>query len=167
MAVMTQTLNAQTILAVTALQSLASSQTAGWKSVMIDNTSAGAVDYEVFVKVTTANTAPANDKAIYIYIVPWYYDLTNTTWYVSDGGTGTLPSSSDATYTIASPNDLYLAKVLNYTTQQMIMQGSFCLSSIFGNTMPDGFSIVIINYSGAALSTGCIVDVKPITYTIA
>ena len=46
-----------TALAVTALQSLASSATAGWKSLLVDNqTSVKALDYEVFVKLTTANT---------------------------------------------------------------------------------------------------------------
>jgi hypothetical protein len=164
----TQNYGTQTILAVTALQSLASSATAGWKSTMIDNrASVKALDYEVFLKLTTANTAPANDKSVYVYICPWFYDVTNTTWYASDGGTGTLPTDADATYTIAVPNDLKIGMVLNYTTQQMVMQGSFLLSDVFGAFMPDGFSIIVVNYTGAALSTGCIVDVKPITLTIA
>jgi len=123
-----------------------------------------ALDYEIFVKATTANTTPANDKAVYVYVCPAYYD--GSTWYYADGGTGTLPSSADAGYTIASPNDLRLGMVLNYTTQQMVMQGSFLLSSVFGNLMPDGFLVIIVNYTGAALSTGCMVNHTPMKLTI-
>jgi hypothetical protein len=152
------------VLAVTALQSLASSATAGWKSVAVDNTSTLATDYEIFCKITTANTAPANDKAVYVYVCPAYYD--GSTWYYTDGGTTTLPTSADATYTIALPNDLRIGMVLNYTTQQMVMQGSFLLSTCFGTSMPDGFIIVVVNYTGAALSTGCIVDYTPLNMQI-
>lgn len=165
MASVTQTRGTVEVKAVTALQSMNSSATVGWKSVATDNTSTKAIDFEIFVKLTTANTAPANDKAAYVYISPAYYD--GSTWYYADGGTATLPTSSDASYTIASPLNSRLGMVLNYTTQQMTMQGSFMLSSIFGNTMPDGFIIIIVNYTGAALSTGCIVDVTPITLTVA
>jgi hypothetical protein len=34
-------------------------------------------------------------------------------------------------------------------------------------TMPDGFSLVIVNYTGAALSTGCVVAYRAITQTVA
>lgn len=154
-------------LAVTALQSLASSATAGWKSVLVDNqTSVKALDYEVFVKLTTANTAPANDKAMYVWLCPAMTTDGGTTWLYSDGGTGTLPTSADATYTIASPNDLKLLGVLNYTTQQMVCQGSFLLSNAYGQSMPDGFLIIITNFSGAALSTACVVAYRAITQTV-
>lgn len=149
-------------LAVTALQSLASSATAGWKSVKTSNLTAPANDYEVFVKLTFANTAPANDKAASVYVIPWYTDDGGTTWYAASGGTATLPSDADATYTIAEPHNFLLGLVLNYTTTQMVCQGSFLLSNVFGSRMPDGFSFFVKNYSGAALSTGCIVDIKPI-----
>jgi len=166
---MVQTVNIKygtnSVLAVTALQSLASSATAGWKSVLTDNTSTVAIDYEIYVSLTTANTAPANDKAMYVYACPAYKDNGGTFRY-TDGGTATLPTSADATYTIANPNDLVLLAALNYTTQQMVVQKSMLLSNAFGNSMPDGFLIIIVNFSGAALSTGCVVEVKPITQTI-
>lgn len=146
------------VLAVTALQSLASSATAGWKSTKVSNLSTLYTDYEIFVKLTTANTAPANDKAMYVFVIPWYTSDGGSTWYAASGGTATLPSDADATYTIASPHNFRLLGVLNYTTQQMVVQDTFLLSNCFGNNMPDGFSICIINFSGAALSTGCIVD---------
>lgn len=156
---------ARTVMAVTALQSLASSATAGWKSVLVDNTSALALDYEIYVSLTTANTAPANDKAMYVYIAPAHKDNGGTFRY-TDGGTATLPTSADATYTIANPNDLRLVGVLNYTTQQMVCQGVFNVSNAVGNSMPQGFLIVIVNFSGAALSTGCVVETVPINQVI-
>jgi len=150
------------VLAVTALQSLASSATVGWKSVRTSNLSTLATDYEVMISLTTANTAPANDKAMYLFVIPWYTSDAGTTWFASSGGTTTLPTSADATYTIASPHNFRLLGVLNYTTQQMVVQDTFLLSNSFGSTIPDGFSFCVINFSGAALSTGCILDISPL-----
>lgn len=158
---------AYTAITVTNLQSLASSATAGWQSGRISDVSTKALDYTIFVKLTTANTAPANDKAAYIYISPAMSTDAGTTWLHADGGTGTLPSGTEGTYTIASPNDLKLLGVLSYTTQQMVMQGSFNLSGAVGLSMPEGFSIIIVNYTGAALSTSCVVAYEAITQTIA
>lgn len=155
-----------TAVTVTNLQSLASSATAGWQSVRIDNqSSVKALDYEIFVKLTTANTAPANDKAAYVYISPAMTTDAGTTWLHADQGTGTLPTGAEGTTTIASPNNLKLLGVLSYTTAQMVMQGSFNLSNAVGQSMPDGFSIIIINYTGAALSTACVVAYRAINIT--
>lgn len=159
---------AYTAITVTNLQSLASSATAGWQSGRIDNQSATlALDYEIFVKLTTANTAPANDAVAYVYICPMITTDGGTTWLASDQGTTTLPTGTEGTTTIATPNDLKLLGVLSYTTQNMTMQGLWMLSSIreFGMSMPDGFSIIIINFTGAALSTGCVVSYRAINIT--
>lgn len=153
-------------LAVTALQSLASSATAGWQSARTSNLSTLATDYEIMVKLTTSATAPANDKAMYIYLIPWYTSDAGTTWFANSGGTTTLPSGSDATYTIASPNNLILLGVLNHITASATEQGTFLISNAFGNRLPDAFSLCIINFSGAALSTSCIVDITPLNETI-
>jgi hypothetical protein len=158
-----------TALAVTALQSLANSATAGWKSALIDNTANLADDYEIFVKLTTANTAPASPATASVYICPASYD--GSAWNYSDAGTTTLPSSGDAAYTVAfssitSANDLVLLGTLSYATQNMTMQKTMLLSSVFA-TMPQGFSIIIINNTGAALSTSCVVNVLPIQITVA
>ena len=164
MSAVTQTYGAWNALTVTNLQNLASSQTVGWQSARITNLSDFALDYEVFVKLTTANTAPANDKAMYVYAVPWIYD--GSSWHPVDQGTATLPTGSEGGSTIAIPNSLKLLGVLPYTTQQMVCQGNFNLSSAVGQSMPDGFSIIIVNYSGAALATGCVVAVKPIAQDV-
>jgi hypothetical protein len=159
----TTTYGTSSALTVTNLQSLASSATAGWQSALVDNSSTKAREYSVFLKLTTANTAPANDKAAYIYACPVYND--GSTAYYSDQGTGTLPTGSEGTTTIATPNNLRLVGVLNYTTQQQIMQGVFNVRlADLGNAT--GFSLVVVNYTGAALSTGCIVDVRPISTTL-
>ena len=156
-----------TALTVTNLQSLASSATAGWQSARISDISTKALDYQIFVKLTTANTTPANDKAVYVYVSPAMSTDGGTTWLHADQGTATLPTGAEGTTTIASPNNLKLLGVLSYTTQQMVMQGSFNLSGAVGLSMPEGFSIIIINYTGAALSTSCVVAYEAITQTVA
>lgn len=158
-----------TALTVTNLQNLASSATAGWQSARVDNqSSVKALDFEVFVKLTTANTAPANDKCTYVYISPAMTTDGGTTWLTTDQGTTTLPTGSEGTTTIvAGGGNLRLLGILAYSTQNMTMQGLFNLSNAVGNTMPDGFSIIIINYTGAALSTSCVVAYRAITETIA
>lgn len=156
---------AYTAVTVTNLQSLASSATAGWQSGRISNISTLALDYNIFVKLTTANTAPANDQAAYVYISPAMSTDAGTTWLHADQGTTTLPTGTEGTTTIASPNNLILLGILNYKTQQMVMQGNFLLSNAFGQFMPEGFSIIIINFSGAALSTACVVAYEAITVT--
>ena len=143
------------VLAVTALQSMASSATVGWKSVRINNYSPHYDKVEIFVTLTTSNNAPGNDKAMYIYLIPWTTTDGGTTWYAASGGTTTLPTSADATYTQAAPNNFILLGVLAYTTQNMTVQGTFTVTG----GMPSGYSIFIENFGGAALSTGCIVDI--------
>jgi len=138
---------------ITNLSALASSATAGWQSVRVSNLSTLATDYLVSVKATMANTAPGNDKAIYVYALPWYTNDAGTTWFCPAQGTTTLPTGSEGTTTIASPNDLRLLGILNYTTQNMVCQNNFLLSNAFGNRMPHGWSLIIINYTGAALAT--------------
>ena len=158
-------------LTVTNLNSLASSATAGWQSARIDNqTSVKALDYEITIKLDMANTAPANDKAVYVYISPAVTTDGGTTWLQADGGTTTLPSGSEGTYTIAgvtTTNNLDLLRALAYTTADQVIQGTMRLSDLY-DTMPDGFSIIIVNYSGAAVAaSGNIVAYRAITQTVA
>lgn len=148
---------------VTNLNSLASSQTAGWQSDRVDNTSLRAIDFQVNLKIDLANTAPANDKALYAYVIPWFYD--GTTWTVgSDGGNATAPSGSEGTYTLATVNNAPSPVVLNYNTADQVVYKQFNLSDIFGMSMPQGWSLVIINFTGAAIaSSGNVAQYIPIT----
>ncbi len=161
--VVKDTSGTNTSMTVTNLNSLASSATAGWQSDRVSNVSTKALDYKVFVKLTMANTAPANDKAAWVFICPFYTTDAGTTWYAASQGTTTLPTGTQGTTTIASPHNLRLLGVLSYTTQNMVLQDSWLLSNAFGDRMPDGFSIIIINFTGAAISaSGNIVAYSPI-----
>lgn len=153
-----------TSMTVTNLNSMASSATAGWLSAQVSNVSTKARDYLIGVKLTMANTAPANDKAAYVYVVPWFTTDGGTTWYASTGGVTSVPGTSQAAYTFASPNDFRLLGVLSYTTTQQVLQSNWPLSRAVGNTMPHGFSIFIINFTGAAISaSGNVVYYQPVT----
>lgn len=169
MATINQAYGSYTAMTVTALQSLASSATAGWQSARVDNqSSVKALDYEIFVKLTTANTAPANDKAMYVYVNPAMTTDGGTTWLDSDSGIDTDPvDGAEGTVNIASPNNLKLLGVISYTSQEDIVKANFNLSNAVGQSMPDGFSIIIHNYSGAALSTGCVVAYRSLSQTVA
>jgi hypothetical protein len=129
----------------------ANSATVGWQSDSVGLRQHKCTDVKIGVKISMANTAPANDKAVYVYVYPMWYD--GSTWYFTSGGTTTLPSGANSTYTIASPNNLRLLGVLSYTTTNMILQDQFVLSNAFGSTMPDAFGLVIVNFSGAAIHT--------------
>lgn len=129
----------------------ANSATVGWQSDSVGLRQHKCTDVKIGVKISMANTAPANDKAVYIYVYPIWYD--GSTWYFTSGGTATLPSGGNSTYTIASPNNLRLLGVLSYTTTNMVLQDQFILSNAFGSTMPDAFGLVIVNFSGAAIHT--------------
>ncbi len=133
------------------LGAMANSATVGWQSDSVGLRQHKCTDVKIGVKISMANTAPANDKAVYVYVYPIWYD--NSTWYFTSGGTTTFPSGANSTYTIASPNNLRLLGVLSYTTTNMVLQDQFVLSNAFGSTMPDAFGLVIVNFSGAAIHT--------------
>ena len=133
------------------LGAMANSATVGWQSDSVGLRQHKCTDVKIGVKISMANTAPANDKAVYVYVYPIWYD--NSTWYFTSGGTTTFPSGANSTYTIASPNNLRLLGVLSYTTTNMVLQDQFILSNAFGSTMPDAFGLVIVDFSGAALHT--------------
>jgi hypothetical protein len=155
-----------TSLTVSGLASLANSATVGWQSDKIDNTSTKAIDYLIECTFPMANTAAANDKAVYLYACPAYYD--GTSWYYSDGGTTTLPSGSNAAYTIGAASNLVLLKSFIYVATNSTLQGVVTLSQTFGSTIPHGFSLIVVNYSGAAMAgSGAKILVTPINYTSA
>jgi hypothetical protein len=153
-----------TSMTITALNSLANSATAGWKSDTLDLRSRKCSDMKFGIKITMANTAPANDKAVYVYAIPWWYD--GSAWYSASGGTTTLPTGGQASYTFAQPNNFRLLGVLAYTTQNMVLQDQFLLSNAFGNVMPDMVQIFVLDYSGAAVhSSGNALYYSPIYKT--
>lgn len=162
-------LGTYTAMTVTNLQSLANDATdpfGGWQSARVANHSTLALDYEVFIDLSTAATAGANDKAAYAYIVPWITTDGGTTWVAGGNfGTTTLPTGSEGTASITEPNSMKFAQVMPYKDTSQRMQGSFSVASVCG-FMPDGFSVVIRNCSGAALGTGCVVAYRAVKYDV-
>lgn len=159
-----------TALTVTNLQSLANDATdpySAWQSARIDlQSSVKPVDVEVIVDLSTANTAPANDSAAYLYIVPWMTTDGGTTW-ISGGnfGTTTLPTGSEGTASISDPNSMRVV-TMPYKIAQQRLETMQSVCALLG-FVPDGVSFAIRNCTGAALSTGCVVAYRSITYTVA
>lgn len=161
-----QNYGAYTALDVTHLQSLGNSATAGWKSATIDNRTTKAQDYRIQCLLPTADTAPGTVAAVFVFVAPGMNN--GAAWAFADGGTATPPDGTEGTYSIAATtNNLKFLGALAYTTQHQTIQGSFCLSDAVGASMPEGFILILVNNSGAALSTGCIVAVEAITGSLA
>lgn len=155
---------------VTNLQSLANDSTdpfAGWQSARVDNqTTTKAVDYEIGIRLPTANTSPGNDSAAYVYVVPWVTTDGGSTWNpAANFGTTTLPSGTEGTASMSEPNSMKGPFVIPYKIAQQVLSGYFSVSQMCGGIVPDGWSLAIRNCTGAALSTGCVVEYRPITYT--
>lgn len=168
MATTTMNYGSWTAMTVTNLQSLANDATdpfSGWQSDRVDNqTTTKAMDYEVVVKLTTANTAGANDKAAYVYVVPWVYD--GSAWVPgANFGTTTEPTGSEGTCSITEPNSMR-SIALPYKDTQQILRGFFTVAGVLG-ICPDGWSLAIRDCTGAALSTGCVIAYRAIKFDVA
>ena len=88
-----------------------------------------------------------------------------TTWSPgANFGTATAPTGSEGTASIVDPNSMRVV-ALPYPTQNMTVNGFLSIAALFGGLVPDGWSLAIRNCSGAALSTGCVVSYRAITYT--
>lgn len=165
--VLNTTYGTYTAMTVTNLQSLAIDTTdpyAGWQSARVDNqTTTKALDFEVQILLSTANTAPANDSTVYVYVVPWMYD--GAAWTpMANFSTTTRPTGSEGTASMSDPNSMKLAVGIPYKVAQQPLDAGFSIMSVLG-FMPDGWSLAIRNNCGAALSTGCVVAYRPITAT--
>ena len=169
MGAVTQTYGPYTALTLTSLASLASSATAGWCSDVIDNRTTAARDYEFLFTFPMANTAAANDKAIYLFLVPAVHN--GSAWQYADGGTTTLPTAGPGTYTfsgITTTHNFILLPPLAYTAADQIVQGVRFASQGAGWAMYDGFLVFIINYTGAAFDgSGQVIAYKAIADSVA
>lgn len=158
-----------TAMTVTGLQSLGSDTTTpfvGWQSDRVDNRTTLALDYEVQIKLSTAATAPASPSIVVAYVVPWVHD--GSTWTPAGNlGSTTRPTGSEGTATVADPNSMKWAGSFPYYATSQPIDGWFTIAGACGGIVPDGWSIVLCNETGAALGTGCVVAYRPITATIA
>lgn len=156
MAVTKVTYAAESSLTVTNLHSLANSATAGWQSDAIDNTSNLYIDAEINIVLDFANTAPANSRGVYVFMMRGV-GTTYTNPTSGTEGTITLP---DVT---ANPLSLQQVAFIPYVTQDEIVEFIFRVKDL-----PPKWGIVLMNYSGAALhSSGNSVKYTGITYTTA
>ena len=162
-----------TAMTVTNLHSLATDASApfgGWQSDKIDNqTTTKAIDYEIMVEIAAVNTAPANDKAVYVYAAPCVTTDGGTTWKYSDnGGNSDLLDGAQGACDISEPNSMLLLGIIPYTVQNTVLNKTFFLSSSTGGSVPDGFQIVIRNSTGMTFAASAnIVAYRAITETIA
>lgn len=125
------------------LNSLASSATAGRESTAVDNTSDLYLDALVEVLISFPNSAPANDKAIYVYA----YDSVDGTNYAG------AATGSDAAYTMDDPTVLALIGVIPIPTQNKSYRSrAFSVSSAFGGVLPPKWGIMVRNYAGQTLN---------------
>ena len=169
MAGINQNYGTYTELSVVNLQSLGYGTATGWKSALIDNqTSVKATDYEIYVKLRPGTgSAPANDKAAYIYVCPGMNLSGGTGWMFSSAGVAASPTDGDATMAFSTTNNLKLLGVLGYNATGEAAHGSFNLSNAVGQSMPDGFLILISNFMGPALVSGTnLVAYRAITQTV-
>lgn len=158
-----------TAMTVTNLQSLANDASdpyGAWQSARVANHATLAQDYEVLVDLSTAATAPADDRAAYIYIVPWMTTDGGTTWVAAANfGTTTLPTGTEGTASVSDPNSMRGPLVMPYKVTSQRLNRGFSISSVLGY-MPDGWSLAIRNATGAALGTGCVVSYRSLNFTI-
>jgi hypothetical protein len=157
-------------LTVTNLQSLANDSTdpfGAWQSARVSNLSTLALDYEVFVDLTTAASAPANDAQAYVYVIPWVTTDGGTTWIPGGNlGTTTQPTGSEGAASVSDPNSMVMAFAIPYKVASQRLQCAFGIEAVLG-FCPDAWSLAIRNCTGAALSTGCVVSYRSIHKTVA
>ena len=128
-----------TSMTVTNLQSLAIDTTdpyAGWQSARVDNqTTTKAIDYEVQILLSTAATAPANDKTVYVYLVPWMYD--GSTWTpMGNFSTTTRPTGSEGTASMSDPNSMKFAVGIPYVITSQPLDAFFSVAALCGGVVP-------------------------------
>lgn len=136
-----------TTMTVTSLQSLTDSLTAGWQSAVVDNTSDKYLDALVQVTIDFANTAPANDKKVYVFA---YGGI--------ESGVYTNPASgSQGAITVvdfsANESAFKLIGTLPYTTQDEVAESQpMAVAQAFGGVMPPYWGLIVMNRSGAAFA---------------
>lgn len=129
------------------LNSLASSGTVGRASTSVDNSTNLDLDALVQVAIAFPNSAPANDKFIYVFA----YGSYDGTAY-PEGITG-----SDAGYTIQGAAGAlttalrvigHIPAIQNITANY----GPFSVAQAFGGILPPKWGLVVLNYGGQTLS---------------
>ena len=141
------------------LNSLAASATVGRQATVIDNSTNLYDDALVTAIISTSASALASPNAVFIYI-SGSEDGTN---YDQDSA---VMGASDAGYTIDSPTNLKLARVINCSTSSKVYNANFSVAQLFGGVMPRKWTAVVVNNTGQSLlSSGNSMSYSGITYT--
>jgi hypothetical protein len=146
---------------------LATSATGGWQSDGQDNTSNLYIDALVQVRLAAVNTAPGNNKAIYIYAFGVAdgatTDYTGTGAANATGAVGTLTFPDITVSPVVAPQ----IGTIPYTTQNTaIFSSVFSIGRGFGGILPSKYSIGMVNYSGMTLNVVSI-KIVPVYMTVA
>lgn len=136
--------------ALTWTAAIASSTTAARECTAVDNTTTLYDDVRVMISIVFPNSAPANDKTVYVYAAG--YDST-----LGYGGSPAL-TGTDAAITLdadftTNPPAMRLAgafwQVQNKTRTFEIPS----MATVFGGVLPPKWGLVLVNYSGQTLTT--------------
>jgi hypothetical protein len=151
----------------TGLTALAGSTSAAcWQSPKVDDTATKALDYQVSIALAMGNSAPAADKCVYAWIVPWFCSGTSAWSTVSNGTPVNFVDSTTGGATLINwaTNNLGGAQVISMGSASEIINKTFNLSTFFGSFMPDGWQLIFSNYTTAAItsSAGTLIQYKPI-----
>lgn len=141
-----EALGTRTTITITA-DSLASSATAGRQSTYVDNSTDLFPGALVTAKLTYPNSAPAAHKGVYVFA----YGHDGTDY---DGGC----TGSDAAYTFNDITTLgqnlkQVAFITMIQNQQQVV--TFGVGAAWSDGLPSRWGLVLLNYSGQTLSTGC------------
>lgn len=128
------------------LNSLGASATAGRQATVVDNTVNNALDVQVQGKVTVGNVS--GNKQILFYIAG---SFDGGTTYSLENGTNAI-GASDAAFTRADPSGKAPAYILPVPSNSIDYSFDFSVAQTFGGSMPDHWTLVVFNDSGASLS---------------
>jgi hypothetical protein len=143
---------------------LATSTTGGWQSDGQDNTSNLYIDALVQVKLAAVNTAPGNNKTIYLYA----FGVT-TTDYTGTGAANATGTAGSLTFPDITLNPVVANQLgtIPYNTQNIAINSSvFSIGRAFGGILPAKYAIGMLNYSGMTLSVTSI-KITPVYMTVA
>lgn len=142
----------------TSFNSLASSATAGWSSHYIDNSSNLYLDDIAYIKFAAVNTAPASNKAYYLYGA----SALNTTDLPASGAStsNTVPNSSSTSAALNFPSIstplaclFPIVRVIPYPVQNITNTTTvFSLARAFGGFLGLFFWYPLLNFTGMTIA---------------
>jgi hypothetical protein len=141
------------------LNSLGNSTTAARQATVIDNSSNLYLDALLLISVTTGPSGLASPFAVYVYVS----GSPDGTLFEQDDNT---LGASDAAYTLNNPSNMHLAMQLYCPTAGKVYNRICEVAPLFGGVMPYKWCPVVLNNTGASLSSsGNSIEYTPIYFT--